>query len=324
MNNIFTDVCSLLTVHFRNCVTDPITGRGTDYVDNFVGDGTSVLFELTHKATSNVSYVSVDGVEKYNVRDYEVNYGWSTQYSKVIFTRAPKTGAVIIVRYHCGQHFIFPGWVNANLNPSMPRGGFTQLPGGEREEVGVGMFSEGAIKESVSEFFDSTSEKNFYFTDPNSEIETVIVESATPLFAPADFLSDATGIYFRENIPAGLDILFVQHKTNNSTGLRRAVRYKLKYQMDIWAQNPRFRDDLASQLVEAISDPQNRTKLAIMSFVDVIVTETPQDLDVGTSQTANTNIFRKTFEFQVTIECYYDELLDKIQEVVINPITVQS
>ena len=36
----------------------------------------------------------------------------------------------------------------------------------------------------------------------------------------------------------------------------------------------------------------------------------------------NSKLFRKIFEIQVTIETTYDELYNKIQEVVINPITI--
>ena len=322
-NNIFTDMCSLLTVHFRNSVTDPVTGRGNDYTDSFSGNGVQTSFQTTHKAVSNVKSVEVDGVEVFNVKNYNVSYGWSTAYSQIIFVRPPANESVITVDYHCGQHFVFPGWVSANLNPSMPRIGFSQMPG-DRETVGIGEYSEGAIKVSTPETFSSTGQKNFTFTHTNEGIDSVLYLNATPLFAPADFTVDETSIIFREAIPAGIDVLCVTHKINQDKGFRRAVRYTLKYQVDVWAQNPKFRDDLASEMNEAISKPENRRKLRRMGFLDIIVTETPQDLDVDTSATKYSNLFRKTFEFQATIETYYDELWYKIQEVVINPITVQS
>lgn len=323
MTNLFTDVTSLLTVFFRNSVTDPVQGRGDDYVDSFIGNGVNSTFTTTKKAVSNVKSVKVDGLELYHIKDYNVSYGWSTQYTQIILNRAPKADAVIEIDYHTGQHFVFPGWVIANIKPSMPRIGFSQL-GGNPESVGVGQYV-GTIKEEVIETFSSTGQKNFSFSStPSLEINEVVVEHSTPMSEPEHFLSDGEGIYFREEIPVGENNVFVKHKINIDKGTRKAVRYKLKYQVDVWAQNPRFRDDLISQMVEAISNPFNRRKLRNMGFLDVELAETPQDLSVDDSgKEKSTQLFRKIFEFHVTIETYYDELEDKIKEVQITPL-VQS
>lgn len=129
-------IVARLLAFLRNKIADP-AGRGTDTQEALIGDGTDTL-TLSNKAIRNVRNVTVNGAQKIEFKDYTLikdDPSDPTSFPKIVFVDAPPSDSTIIVDYHYGQTWIYPGTVEEGYRS--PRITITHISTRE-EESGLG------------------------------------------------------------------------------------------------------------------------------------------------------------------------------------------
>lgn len=121
----------------RSKLSDPAS-RGTDTNNPFTGDGTATVFTLTNKLMKNIISITVDGTTKYEFTDFTKTYDnpkSATSFPKVTFIQAPASDSAIVVNYHYGQSWVYPGFPQEKF--ASPRISYIHISS-RQEELGVG------------------------------------------------------------------------------------------------------------------------------------------------------------------------------------------
>jgi len=105
-----------LIVFLRNNITDP-QSRGTVKTDSFIGDGSTVKYELTEANAKNVFYVSVGGTVLTRNTDYYVDYKDKTTLNNpiVYILSPPSSSAIIDIKYRYGSTWVYSDFPRLSL-----------------------------------------------------------------------------------------------------------------------------------------------------------------------------------------------------------------
>lgn len=158
-------------------------------VDNFTGDGVSVLFNLSQEVPNNESLlVTIDGVVQYP-SDQDVTRSYSALGQELVFTSAPGSGAVIQAR-----HIGFAGAVTSNVTGFYGRTGNVVL---KREDfVNVGGINTVGAAVSMNDVVSSGVVTAFRFVGDGSLLTGV---------SAGKFTGDAAGIHTTSSIGVNTD-----------------------------------------------------------------------------------------------------------------------
>ena len=105
-----------IIVFLRNNITDP-QSRGTVKTDSFIGDGSTVKYELTEPNAKNVFYVSVGGTVLTRNTDYYVDYKDKTTLNNpiVYILSPPSSSAIVDIKYSYGSTWVYSDFPRLSL-----------------------------------------------------------------------------------------------------------------------------------------------------------------------------------------------------------------
>ncbi len=108
-----------LIVFLRNNIIDP-QSRGTVKTDSFVGDGSTVKYELTEANAKNVFYVSVGGTVLTRNTEYYVDYKDKTTLNNPIIyiLTPPASSAIVDIKYSYGATWVYSDFPRLSLKVS--------------------------------------------------------------------------------------------------------------------------------------------------------------------------------------------------------------
>jgi len=119
----------------RRLMTDPAE-RGTEQVDTLTGNGTNKVFTLTKASLMFVTSVVVTGTAKKLITEYEIDFGTSTTYGKIILeTAAPDAANNVVITYDYGTNWVYDD--QPLVSASMPRVSILNIGGADETSAGM-------------------------------------------------------------------------------------------------------------------------------------------------------------------------------------------
>jgi len=309
---------------FRAYITDP-NSRGTSMVDNFVGDGTTTQFTLTKIPVSAISSVTVNGVEKFPLVDFDINFGsrnitGSTGTAGYIdFDDAPADTIAIIVTYKYGQTWWYPDFPRVDV--TYPRGSIRQIAA-PPETVGIGQAAYN-LKDTQTDLFSGDGETtSFALTEGFTRIALVQTPVGSEQTQVTDFtISITSGVYyinFRTAPVTGVENISVAYYTDEDAGYVEGNRYLVAFQIDLWSLSPIQRDEMTENFANIIL-AKRKEFFRKINFLDIYITnirDIPWDENNQNAQSKKWKpIYRKAVDIAIYIEVTREIADYKISEI---------